>query len=1006
MMKRYLKHETLVIGFLYGLLVSLVYLQVAFLGKTLLPSLYSTHGVTQTGPYQYNGRKPINTFNIDLATPAYYENPVNRLIGNIYLRGELPLWNPYQAAGTPLAAQYSTRAFFPYQILEDLSPYWMWDFFMLGRLWIAGFFTFLFLRTIGLSTAPSFLAGAFFMFSGSMTWFINLEQFANVAMLVPVAFFAVEKLIQTRNNGHTALTGMTLAFVLLAGQPETALYLFFMLAGYIVFRLVRIRRNGTSVHALLPRLFISGMMGFGMSAPLWIPFIEFMGLSHHIHPIGGRMGVDSASIFNATAIFMPTFFDLPISFPTGPENGRWDLLGGYCGILVFYLSILGMLFRSRYNGYALFFGLFGLFILLKNFGFPLATWIGYLPLFDQVWTPRWAGPAWTFSFSVTGAIGLETARRRFSEPDKRVEWSQGITRMLTTLKGRIGFNRITSKKITVFIVLSCVGLLLTGHSFGQAYMYWRAVTKSIEQLHATDEAKRDFMRLLSGGNLVIEIVGPSGVGKEPLEAFNRINAMKNRMRSLWKALCLQIIVLSVLLLWFRGAKYSKPIDSVMGPKNMFGLVTITCCLCLAGLYLLNVMDLSLFLSALTTQEELFFLPSFLGGLLVTFSVIGTVTLLALQFQDERTFTCAVLALGLVELWFFIPRGYDVYQLYWKLIPFAAAMAGVFALARRRWYWAASAFLCTIVTYTWIDMKSSHGLPERYDPFIQPPYVDFMKKDKDFGRIMALGGTLMPNFSSAFQLQDIRFVNALSVADYQRYIGHLLPSYSRPPGDPASLWFTGMPTSDSSLAALRENSPYLSLLGVKYIVTPNSMNLDFLPLVYDDEVHIYKMLSFVPRVFVARQVEYVNSPGEAAERVRALGPDIADKIILEKKIPRTYLGAGTGREPGSYSSIQAYDSNRVVIKARLKKAGVLVLTDVFYPGWRAYVDGKRTEVLRVNGLVRGIVLQEGTHTVVFRYLPDTFVTGVIVAAICFACFITMLCVSARKANIVASRQADF
>ncbi len=61
------------------------------------------------------------------------------------------------------------------------------------------------------------------MLSGSMTWFINLEQFVNVAMLVPLAVFATEKLMQAQNNRYTALTGIVLAFVLLAGQTETTL---------------------------------------------------------------------------------------------------------------------------------------------------------------------------------------------------------------------------------------------------------------------------------------------------------------------------------------------------------------------------------------------------------------------------------------------------------------------------------------------------------------------------------------------------------------------------------------------------------------------------------------------------------------------------------------------------------------------------------------------------------------------------------------------------------------
>ena len=1008
MMKRYLKNKTFAVACLYALLICLVYFQVVFLNKTLLPSLYSTHGVTRSGPYQYNGRKPINTFNIDLATPAYYENPLNRLIGDIYLQGHLPLWNPYQAAGTPLAAQYSTRAFFPYQILEDISPYWTWDFFILGRLWIAGFFTFLFLRTIGLSVPSSFLGGVFYMLSGSMIWFINLEQFVNVAMLVPLALFVTESLLRMPNNRRTGLTGIVLALVLLAGQPETALYLFLMLACYISFRLIKIKKDGASVNTTVLRLFISGIIGFGISAPLWIPFIEFMGLSHHIHPIGGEMGIRSVPFFNATAVVTPTFFDLPISFQTGPENGRWDLLGGYCGFLAFYLSILGILFRSRHNGYALFFGLSGLFILLKNFGFPFFTWIGYLPLFDQVWTPRWAGPIWTFSFAVTGAIGLETAKNWLAEPNKRVEASPVVSRMISSLRKGIGFDRLTTRTISLLIALSLCGLLLTGSSFRKAYMFWREVAKSIEQLPTTNADKRQLKRSLASDSITIDFTGPSDAQKEKelAEAFDTTLTMREKMRTAWKALCLQIVLLFALLLWFLHAKGSRSTFLTVNPKTMFCLVTVISCLCLAFLYFLNFIELSLFLPGLTAEEEQFFVPSALGGFFVAFSIMATITLLVLLVENKKNVIYAIVALGIVELWFFIPRGYGAVYLYWKLVPYVAALIGVFALARNRRYWAASGFFFMVATYTWIDVKSPHGLPECFNPFNQPPFVDFMKKDNDFGRIMAFGGTLMPNFSSAFQLQDIRYVNALSVEDYHRHRAYLFSPYSSPSSDSSSLslWFTGMENSGPKLAELQGNLPHFRLLGVKYILTPAGTILNFLPVVYQGEVNVYKMPSFIPRVFVAHQLEYVSSPEQATERVGSLGPKIASTVILEKQIPERYMHSGTYGDIDSSASIVEYKVNRVVIEAQSQEPGILVLTDVFYPGWKAYVDGKPTEVFRVDGLVRGVLIEKGRHTVVFRYFPDTFVAGLMIAVVAFTGFLTLLLVPTRDANIVPYSRA--
>ena len=180
---------------------------------------------------------PVNSFNVDIATPAYFESPINKLVGDQIKGGTLPLWNPYQGAGTPLLAQYSTRALFPLQILEDISPVWTWDFFMLFRLLVAGFFTFLFLRALSLAFVPAFLGGVFYIFSGTFVWFINLEQMTNVAVMLPVLFFALERLARRSGWGEITFAGVALGLTLLAGQPEIAFYL---IAAAYIYYLVRL----------------------------------------------------------------------------------------------------------------------------------------------------------------------------------------------------------------------------------------------------------------------------------------------------------------------------------------------------------------------------------------------------------------------------------------------------------------------------------------------------------------------------------------------------------------------------------------------------------------------------------------------------------------------------------------------------------------------------------------------------------------------------------------------
>src|SRR5437660_6551955 len=65
---------------------------------------------------------------------------------------------------------------------------------------------------------------------------------------------------------------------------------------------------------------------------------------------------------------------------------------------------------------------------------------------------------------------------------------------------------------------------------------------------------------------------------------------------------------------------------------------------------------------------------------------------------------------------------------------------------------------------------------------------------------------------------------------------------------------------------------------------------------------------------------------------------------------------------------------------MKTAGLVVLTDLWNKGWRAYLDGQNVPVLRANHAVRGVVVQQGTHSLEFRYQPASFTWGVSAAGL--------------------------
>ncbi len=79
------------------------------------------------------------------------------------------------------------------------------------------------------------------------------------------------------------------------------------------------------------------------------------------------------------------------------------------------------------------------------------------------------------------------------------------------------------------------------------------------------------------------------------------------------------------------------------------------------------------------------------------------------------------------------------------------------------------------------------------------------------------------------------------------------------------------------------------------------------------------------------------------------------------------------EPGS-AAFARPDSDTVLVQAQLACRGLLVVSEAFYPGWNAYVDGQPQPIYEVFGALRGVVLESGSHRVEMRYRPPIVAIG--------------------------------
>ncbi|MBI4949003.1 MAG: YfhO family protein [Deltaproteobacteria bacterium] len=306
-----------------------------------------------------------------------------------------------------------------------------------------------------------------------------------------------------------------------------------------------------------------------------------------------------------------------------------------------------------------------------------------------------------------------------------------------------------------------------------------------------------------------------------------------------------------------------------------------------------------------------------------------------------------------------------------------------------------------VASAFLDIRSPRGFPDRYDPFTPPPYIDFLKDIGGHGRVMGGHGFLFPNYASAAGIQDIRYINSISPALFHEFRNRYLK-----PEDVYyhSLWFTGSGYRGESgiEESIIRNLKYYSFLGVKHIILPSEIDFNgtaeliypdgderpFFPIEYSDgSVSIYRNEYATPRAFVVGRVRYADSYKEAQEAISSGDFDVSKEAVLEKRLPMDIDWAGQG---AGNAEIVEYGANRAVINASAEKDGILVLTDTFYPGWKAYVDGEPAEIYRVNGLVRGVFLRGGVHTVEFRYFPASFLAGLAISGVSISlmglCFI--------------------
>lgn len=175
------------------------------------------------------------------------------------------------------------------------------------------------------------------------------------------------------------------------------------------------------------------------------------------------------------------------------------------------------------------------------------------------------------------------------------------------------------------------------------------------------------------------------------------------------------------------------------------------------------------------------------------------------------------------------------------------------------------------------------------------------------------------------------------------------------GDPSfSVTIPPFPSDHLLTEAFRDTQPDLRLLGllnVEYLVAAFPMDWpDLTPVVKMDGVHVYRNELALPRVWIVHP--YAQAEGDWSEQLAAL----ADQ------------STGIGGTEKYTARVIDYGPDRIEIEAQAPETSTLVLSEIWYPGWRATVDGEVQPVERIAGILRGLQLTPGRHHIVMEYDP--------------------------------------
>ena len=258
-------------------------------------------------------------------------------------------------------------------------------------------------------------------------------------------------------------------------------------------------------------------------------------------------------------------------------------------------------------------------------------------------------------------------------------------------------------------------------------------------------------------------------------------------------------------------------------------------------------------------------------------------------------------------------------------------------------------------------------------------IDFILHDKSLGyRVLNLSTSTFNENETSYYVNSIGGYHPAKLRRYQELVdahvhkemGAIFNAVSKAQGDMTKV------NGDSIY-------PVLNMLNAKYFILPLEGG-QTVPLT---NPYVYGSAWMVDKV---TYVDNANKELDALSKMSLRHEAVADKKFSE------VLGNSNTQDGESVVTLKVYGPNHAEYDVNTTKGGVVVFSEIYYPGWTATVDGEPVEVGRVNYVLRAIKVKPGNHKVILNFDPQTVKTTETIAYIAYALLLLVIVfLGARK-----------